>query len=175
MDKQLSVLLYKQMVLPVFDYTSFIFDGALVNAKSCLQTIQNHCLRCCMSIKDPRDISRTDLHSLCNCSLLVTRRNTEILCLMYKFSKQPDNVLVPARVLRNNNKIKLKVPRPNSALYRRSPLYRGNTLWYNLNANQHHLDTKFKFLVSLTQGQDRSCDMIDRFNYCHGECQNLCD
>ena len=58
MDKDLSLLLYKQMILPVFDYGDFLVDGAPEDNIEPLQTIQNHCLRCVLNIYDPIETSR---------------------------------------------------------------------------------------------------------------------
>ena len=59
-----------------------------------------------------------------------------MLAIMYKMSRDDDNVVVPVRVLRNN--IKLKVSRPKKEIYRTSPLYRGKLLWDELNESTQH-------------------------------------
>ena len=53
-DMDLCTLMYKQMMLPVFDYCDFILESCPVDSYNNLQTIQNHSLHCCMGIWDPR-------------------------------------------------------------------------------------------------------------------------
>ena len=77
-----------------------------------IQTIQNHCLRACMGIWNPLEISRKDLHKLCDCKELCERRSRNLLSLVYTYSKRPDNIVVPTRVLRSNVKVKLKIAWP---------------------------------------------------------------
>ena len=149
MDKDLALMLYKTMVIPIFDYGAEVVDGAPELIVDSLQTVQNHCLRSCMGIKDPRDISRNDLHVLCTCKKLYDRRCRSLLGLMYKFSQHVDNVVVPPRVLRGNDKVKLKVSRPKANLYRKSPLYRGHLVWNKLDASVQHKGSKNSFLNAL--------------------------
>ena len=65
MDFELSLLLYKQMILPCFEYCDFVVESGPENLPKEIQTLQNHCLRCCKGIRDPRMISRADLHADC--------------------------------------------------------------------------------------------------------------
>ena len=53
MDESLALLMYKQMILPALDYCDFILESASDTLTESLQTIQNHCLRCCLNIFDP--------------------------------------------------------------------------------------------------------------------------
>ena len=134
-DQELCTLIYKHMILPVLDYGDFVIEGANDEFGDSLQVLQNHCLRVCLSIYDPRLISRKELHALCFCKFLYERRRCSLLNLMYKFSRNPDNVVVPVRILRDNLRIKLKVQRPKDQLYRNSPLYRGYRVWSKLDPN----------------------------------------
>ena len=66
-DKDLSLLIYKQLVLPAFEYCDFVLDGGPELLGNEIQVIQNHCLRACLGIRDPRDITRVELHVQCEC------------------------------------------------------------------------------------------------------------
>ena len=149
MNQDLCILIYKQMILPVMEYGDFVFEGANNEFEETLQILQNHCLRVCLAIYDPRLISRKDLHALCLCEPLSVKRRCNLLNLMYKFASQPDNVVVPVRILRDHDKIKLKVQRPKDQLYRNSPLYRGYRLWSKLDAEVQSAASlgKFKNLI----------------------------
>ena len=145
-DKKLAIRIYKQMILPTFEYGGFIIDGAALGDMRCFQTIQNSCLRCCCGIRNPRDISRHLLHVACRCEFLLVRRNKCLLGILYTLSRNPDNVVVPVRDLRGNAKVKLKVSRSKLGLYDKSPLYRGNILWNALDPALQHSATKRIFL-----------------------------
>ena len=56
------------MILPMLDYGELLLEGSLEKPMKHIQTIQNHCLRCCLLVKDPKDISRIALHDACECS-----------------------------------------------------------------------------------------------------------
>ena len=111
--------------------------------------LQNHCLRVCLGIRDPRDITRVDLHNECGCDFLIERRRVNLLRLMYQHSRDPDNVLHPVRVLRNFDKIKFKLQRPKGAKYRASPLYRGYGEWSKIEADVQRSDTKENFMSQI--------------------------
>ena len=131
-DMDLCILMYKQMVLPVFDYCDFILESAPDDSFKSLQTIQNHSLRCCMGIWDPRLISIEALHSTCVCKKLYVRRSESLLGLIYKHSRLESNLVVPRRVLRSNAKLQLNLQRPSGQLHRDSPLYRVAVIWDKL-------------------------------------------
>ena len=137
-DEALSLCIYKSMILPVMDYCDFIIDsGPVANVRK-LQTTQNKCLRLCLGIVDPRDIPIHVLHTRCKMDLLSERRNCHLLSLMYRMSKNLDNIMIPVRVLRNNINIKFKVNRPILESFRSSPLYRGMLSWDSLDAVVQH-------------------------------------
>ena len=143
-------MLYKTMILPVLEYGDVVLDGALSETLvSEIQTIQNNCLRACLTIWDPRSISRLDLHVRCTSKPLKLRRTESLLCRMFKLSQDEDNVVVPTRVLRSNDKVILKVQRPKGGLYRRSPKYRGFLAWSKLDADVQKIGTYTKFVTKI--------------------------
>ena len=141
MDEPLALLLYKQMILPTFDYCDFVIESGPEGLVGDLQTVQNHCLRCCKGIMDPRDISRIELHTSCSCKWLHCRRKENLLGLMYKHSRVSDNLIAPMRVLRSNVMMKLKLQRPKGNQYKLSPLYRGSFVWDKLHADDQKIAT----------------------------------
>ena len=82
-DTELALMLFRQMILPVFDYADIIIDGASMEVIRDIQTAQNNCLRCCVKIWDPRDISIVALNEPCNCRMLYVRRQKNLSILMY--------------------------------------------------------------------------------------------
>ena len=97
-------------------------------------------------IRDPRLISRIELHAISRCKWLVDRREISMLGLMYKQSRVPDMLVAPRRVLRSNAKLKLKLQRPEGQHYRDSPLYRGAIMWYRLEPAEQKLATYDLFM-----------------------------
>ena len=148
-DKSTSILVYKQMIRPIMEYSSFLLDGAPEWVPRKLQVIQNDCLRICVRARDVREVSIDELHVECEIDKLETRRNKFLLALMYQRSQNEQNTVLPVRELRSSSSIKLKVSRPKCELYRRSPLFRGASLWDGLDAKQHHKMSKHLFMSSL--------------------------
>ena len=91
-----------------------------------------------------------DLHTNNGLDKLEERRNKQLLALAYNLSRNPENVVVPPRVLRGNDKIRLKLKRPIRDIYFMSPLYRGSQLWDRLDSEQHYAISKQSFLNKLT-------------------------
>ena len=141
MDTPLALLLYKQMIVPSLEYCTFIYESGPEGFCKELQTVQNHCLRCCLEIVDPRLIRINDLHERCECRELSYRRRRSVLNLMYKHSRKGDNLIVPSRVLRSNALLKFKLQRPKGELYRKSPLYKGVCFWNELDAETQNAST----------------------------------
>ena len=138
-DEGLAILMYKQMVLGVFDYGDFVLESSTDDLIDEIETLQNHCLRACLRIRDPRTITSEALRIRCGCKSLISRRRENLLCIMYKYAGDPENVMVPVRALRGNVKVKLKLQRPGGELYRRSPQYRGFLEWNELDAEVQKL------------------------------------
>ena len=145
MDQELSLLMYKQMILPSLEYCDFVLESGPVGLVEEVQTIQNHCLRCCLGIVDPRLITRIALHTECKCKWLGQRRKENLLVIMYKHTRDEDNLIVPGRVLRSNVMRKVKLQRPSGQLYRDSPLYRGAMEWDKLTVIEQDTDSCAKF------------------------------
>ena len=62
-----------------------------------------------------------------------------------------DNLVVPARILRSNDKRKIKLQCPKGALYRNGPLYRGSMLWDKLDAATQNIVTHRLFMAEIKQ------------------------
>ena len=82
-DVSTRVLIYKQTVLPLVEYVSFMmcFNNKLDVDK--LQRLQNRSLRVCYNINIPTDISTTRLHENARIDKLGDRRNLALLCIMF--------------------------------------------------------------------------------------------
>ena len=74
MDKNTRVLVYKQTILPLVKYASFM---CLNNGRDVdkLQKLQNRCLRLCFDVYDPVEMGILRLHELARVNMLDVRRD----------------------------------------------------------------------------------------------------
>ena len=83
LDQTTRLVVYKQTILPLIEYVSFmLFYNRTCDVEK-LQRLQNRCLRMCFDINNPRDMSVLRLHEICNISYLSTRRHTHLAKLMF--------------------------------------------------------------------------------------------
>ena len=61
-DKVTALLIYKQAVLPYFDYGGFLLVSCNLGQKKDLQTLQNNALRICLRYKLSDRVSERNLH-----------------------------------------------------------------------------------------------------------------
>ena len=76
-DSALSV--YKQMILPIFDYSSFLLFSCNKSDREDLQTIENNVLRFCLGIQLSDRISLVNIHNRSNLVSLEQRHYIQIL------------------------------------------------------------------------------------------------
>ena len=79
------------MILPIFDYAGFLLISCNKDKKHDFQVIQNDVLRFCENVRRDDCISLDVMHKKANLASLEQRRCKQILSLMYKSSKNPEN------------------------------------------------------------------------------------
>ena len=141
-----SILVYKTMIMTVFDYCSFAYAGCTDTTLLKMQRLQNRGLRTCYRY-NREHLSIIEMHNESGVPYLKRRREELLLTLMYKHSRKPDYVDLRRgeRVTRSENKIKFLVKQPKLAGYKKSPLYRGAHLWNLLGDWYHHTECKQLF------------------------------
>ena len=112
LDLKTCLLIYKQTILPILDYLSFLVYSSTQRKISKLQPVQNRAIR--IVRKKSGYISTADmevLHKELKLKLLVERRKLFMLALMYKLSKIENNVNTyrPEMLLRTSSKVKMKL------------------------------------------------------------------
>ena len=127
-----AISLYKQMILPLFDYSGFLLLSCNLGQKRELQRIQNSCIRSCLLYNRVEHITIERLHREMRLVSLEQRRQIQCLSLMYRLSKKDAYIKRPNVYTRGNVKIKFKVMTKCSGKYLGSPLYRGAQLWDKL-------------------------------------------
>ena len=92
---------------------------------------------------------------------------------MYRESRNLENVVVPVRALRGNDKTKLKVQHPKGELYRKSPKYRGHLAWNKLEGTVQRLDSYEKF-VSKVQNNWVNINLLSKLACVISEVYTTC-
>ena len=145
LDTKTRVLVYKQTVLPFAEYAGFLL---FLNRKldyEKLQKLQNRALRFCYDILNPRDIKIVELHQQSNLSMLLERRELQLLGLMYDIRNVDEFIDIPIVYTRQADKIVFKTDIVHYDIYKRSPYYIGSQLWSNLPKEIQHSQTRLEF------------------------------
>ena len=131
----------RAMFISVLDYRNFFLTGVNRNNLSDLQKLQNDAKRCCLEIKQPRDVHVNDLHQRLNVHLLDHRRIVHLLtCVkMSVANKLLPHIKTDEAVLRNQGlKIILSIPLNDTV--KKSPFYWGSMLWNCLPLHVREID-----------------------------------
>ena len=78
-----AILVYKQTVLPVADYGSFLAESARRDPTQRFQVIQNQALRICLKVR-MRDMSVEELHCRTEVPILFKRRKELLVTMMFR-------------------------------------------------------------------------------------------
>ena len=136
-DAKTALLIYKQTILPILDYMCIVVDASTQSKIKKLQPLQNRAIRTIEKLTGY--ISTQDMNALhvkLNLEMLNDRRKRFILKLIYKLSRDVENVNTyrPERVLRTAPKVKMKTEFTDKERVRRSPYYICNRLWDQLDS-----------------------------------------
>ena len=64
---------------------------------------------------------------------------------MYKMSRNPENIVVPAQNTRQNQKIVFHFETKIGTKYASSPFYKGSKLWNELSKSEQEMDNIYDF------------------------------
>ena len=102
MDTNTRFLVYKQTILPLVEYVSFMLCMNNVSEADMLQKLQNRCLRFCLEIGNPIELSVDRLHQIARVNKLDLRRDVQLLSLMFSLKMinmyRKDGVCVPHNI-----------------------------------------------------------------------------
>ena len=148
-DKHTHIMVYKQTILPLVEYVSFMlfFNRACDIEK--LQRLQNRCLHMCLDINNPRDMSVLRVHEACTVSYLATRRYNHLAKLMYTLTQNNKYRKEGNHTTRTINTYIFDTDIVHLGLYSNSPYYKGAKLWNELplEIKETRLKSTFTFLV----------------------------
>ena len=149
-DKATALLVYKQAVLPYFDYSGFLLLSATQKQIKDLQTLQNNALRICLRYNLVDRVSEERLHNEALLQKLEQRRKKQLMKLMYYQSKNVKNVKKSERQTRAADKIVFKIPGKCNTKFLNSTYYIGAQLWNDLTLNVQRSENIVKFDKSIT-------------------------
>ena len=153
MNESTALRIYKQVILPRFDFCSFLIDTSTKYWINRLETLQNRVLRVCLRLRI-EDESTNDLRTLSEVPLLKTRRQELLTSFMFSRSKKlPRTNEDQGQNRRTRGDFKVKFPRirPKNETYKKTPYYRGVTHWNALTLDHQQAVCKEKFKQVLKQ------------------------
>ena len=152
-----AVLVYKQMVLPFFDYLDILIDCCVKKYIEKLQRLQFRGIKIIYQYKiEGKQITNKDemkLHHNLKLSYLEERRKRHLLNMMYSLVAQRKDLIVvnnTERSLRSDRNIHFEEDLIKSEIYGKSPYIRGNHLWKQLDYNIQRANSKIEFHTLLT-------------------------
>ena len=125
------MLIYKQGVLPYFNYGGFLLMSCNQGQKKDLKTLQNNALRMCLKYRLAERVSERELHLEGKVQILEQRRSLQLLKLIYPESRDPQNGKIATRPTSAADKIVFNVPLKCTTKYLNSPYYLGTHMWNN--------------------------------------------
>ena len=145
----ISVQIYKQTILPLFDYGGFLSLSMINESKNDLQVMQNDILRICNNSRIADKISIGKLHKKARLLSLSQRWEKQLLSLMYHCSKHENVRKIGERVIRYNQKFVFKTETRIGSKYENSPFYKGTVLWNKLAKDTQFLGNIFMFKIEI--------------------------
>ena len=149
LNKKASLLIYKNMILPILEYGDIFFSSLSSTTLNKLQVIQNRSLR--MAIDCRRALSTKDLHKEAKLDKLKVRRKRHTL--QFLFHEKADTKLLTrrpsGRITRSAGKIMFKLKKTNTEKHKASLHYDGLKMWNALPSVLQKLDdpTCFKHRI----------------------------
>ena len=132
LDQTTRILVYKQTILPLVEYVSFM----LYLNRNCdvekLQRLQNRCLRMCLDIHRPIDMTVINLHENAKIDTLETRRAKQLVKIMFSLVIGNKYRKEGVRVTRTMNMFVFDTQIVHSCIYANSPYYLGVQKWNEL-------------------------------------------
>ena len=132
-----ALVIYKQTILPILDSVSMLVNCSSQKKIDKLQPLQNRAIRIINKLSGY--VSTEEMkgyHKMLNLKTLSERRKLFMLILIYKFSKDEENVnrYRPEITLRTRPKVKMKLAFTDKERVLRSPYYMCYRLWDKLDS-----------------------------------------
>ena len=147
-DQNVSLLLYRQTIMPLIDFGCILFESSTKKKLSKLQPLQNRAIKL---ISDRNGYVSTEemdiLHKHYSLKKLCDRRKMFMIKMAYKCSLKGSNIdsYRPDVVLRTRGKVKLKLEFTIKQRVLKSPYYLLVKLWNQLDVEGQMAENYFKF------------------------------
>ena len=139
------LLVYKQTIIPLVEYVSFMLYLNNCHEIDKLQKLQNRCLRLCLNIYNPRDMSVSMFHDNAKVRELSVRRGNQLANIMYNLKQNGYCKKDSDRKTRSSEQQVFVTDIGHSNVYSRSPYYKGANLWNTLPVHIKELPNKLLF------------------------------
>ena len=145
LDIKSSVIIYKSMILPYFDYGDSIWMFSNIKLLKKLDRLHYRGLR--ISMKCDRNVLDAKLLIQCNISDLDNRRLVHLRNFMFnrKLLCKPRDELSNRACTRSNDGPLFDIKKPNCEAYKRSICYSGHSDWNNLDPKIRNIDNMILF------------------------------
>ena len=143
LNDKASMLVYKNMMLPILEYGDILFTGVTLQLKKRIQILQNKGLRC--ALNQDRDSSTVELHKQAGLLKLEHRRHQHLINFMFDVAKDRNNLKPKGSVgvsMRSSCKTLLKCKRPRTEKFKKCPAYLGPKRWNALPEDFHNIVSK---------------------------------
>ena len=155
-----SVLVYKQTIMPIFDYAGFLLISLNNGDKNELQIVQNDALRYCKNVQKLDKVSIPKIHGSVRLLSLEQRRQKQLLNLMFIHAKKGKSRSVTNVNTRSQTKYVFKTETKMGKKYQRSPFYLGTRLWDALDKTTQDIPCKYSFKRKIDTLYTKYCPLI---------------
>ena len=128
MNQHAAILVYKQTILPIFDYAGFLLISVGNGIKHDLQVMQNDAIHFCKNIKLIDRVSIPVLHNSIKLLSLEQRRQKQLLKIMYVQSQKNRARALTNVNTRSQTKYVFQTDVKIGKKYEKSPYYIGTRL-----------------------------------------------
>ena len=145
LSHEAAMLVYKQTILPIFDYPGFLLISLNNGDKYDLQVMQNDSLRYCKDIAMLDKVSIAKIHDSVSLLSLEQRRQKQLLNMMFIQASKGKSSAITNINTRSQNKYVFKLPTKLGHKYQKSSYFLGKRLWDSLDKTTQDLPCKYAF------------------------------
>ena len=138
-------MVYKQTILPIFDYAGFLLISLNNNDKHELQIMQNDALRYCGGIQLLDKVAVAKLHDSIGLLSLEQRRQKQLLNIMFIQALKGKSWEITNVNTRRQTKYVFKLETKMGRKYQKSPFFLGPRLWDGIDKESQDLPCKYAF------------------------------
>ena len=140
-----AIIIYKQTILPLLDYSGFLINSCNISDRNELQVLQNDALRTCFNVRRRDRMSIKLMHKNANLLSLDQRRKMQLLSLMFIHKTNHAVQRRFDRATRAADRYTFYLERYKNVKYKNSPYYKSSELWDSLPLMTINCDNVFEF------------------------------